>query len=70
VRENRVIAGIAYNRWPSLNARINKSPHIEMFADISKRVRGPLSISRPVTPCAVTRPVTDVTALSGGRGVV
>jgi hypothetical protein len=31
-------------------------------------------ISRPVTPCAVTRPVADVTALqgllSGGRGVV
>jgi bifunctional non-homologous end joining protein LigD len=30
----------------------------------------PLSISRPVTTSAVTRPVTDVTALSGGRGVV
>ena len=40
MRENRVIAGIAHNRLPSLNATMNKSPHIEMIANISKRLRG------------------------------
>jgi hypothetical protein len=39
VRENRVIAGIAHNRLPSLNATMNKSPHIETIANISKRLR-------------------------------
>ena len=38
--ENRVIAGIAQSRLPSLNATMNKSPHIEMIAIISKRLRG------------------------------
>jgi hypothetical protein len=40
-RENRVIAGIAHDRWlGSLNATMNKSPHIEIIAETSKRLRG------------------------------
>jgi hypothetical protein len=40
VRENRVIAGMAHNRWPSPNATMNKSAHVEMIAIISRRFRG------------------------------
>ena len=41
VRENRVIAGIAHDRWSrSLNAAMNKTTHIEIIAETSKRLRG------------------------------
>ena len=41
VRANRVIAGIAHDRWPrSLNAAMNKTAHIEIIAETSKRLRG------------------------------
>jgi hypothetical protein len=41
VRANRVIAGIAHDRWPrSLNATMNKTAHIEIIAETSKRLRG------------------------------
>ena len=40
MRENRVIAGIAHNRLPSLNATMNKSQQaFQMIANISKRLR-------------------------------
>jgi hypothetical protein len=33
-RENRVIVGIAHDRWPrSLNATMNKNAHIEIIAE-------------------------------------
>ena len=39
--ENRVIAGIAHDRWSrSLNAAMNKTTHIEIIAETSKRLRG------------------------------
>ena len=41
MRENRVIAEIAHDRWPrSLNATMNKTAHIEIIAETSKRLRG------------------------------
>ena len=41
MRENRVIAGIAHDRWSrSLNAAMNKTTHIEIIAETSKRLRG------------------------------
>ena len=41
MRENRVIAGIAHDRRSrSLNAAMNKTTHIEIIAETSKRLRG------------------------------
>ena len=41
MRENRVMAGIAHDRWSrSLNAAMNKTTHIEIIAETSKRLRG------------------------------
>jgi hypothetical protein len=58
VRENRVIAGIAHDRRSrSLNAAMNKTTHIEIIAETSKRLI-PSAIDQ--NPCAHWRNPMDM----------
>ena len=39
VSENRVIAGIDHSGWPTLNAAMNKSPHMAIIAIVSNLIK-------------------------------
>jgi hypothetical protein len=40
VSENRVIAGMDHSGWPTLNAAMNRSPHMAIIAIVSNWMKG------------------------------
>ena len=53
VSENRVIAGMDHSGWPTLNAAMNKSPHMAIIAIVSNWIKGLLhsGLIEESSPC-------------------